>query len=84
MSAFDTPSNSPIVDGAQMVTSPWQQLFSRWQALILAIPQSGATASRPTSGLWIGRQFFDTTLGKPVYVKSVKPTVWVDGAGTVV
>ena len=78
VSPFDYPSNS------QMVTSPWNQVFSRWQAIIATGQQSGTTANRPATGLWIGRQFFDTTLGKPVYVLSVKPAVWVDGAGTVV
>lgn len=84
MSAFDYPSNTQVVTENRMVTTPWNQVFSRWQSLISAIPQADTTANRPTAGLWIGRQFFDTTLGKPVYVKSIRPTVWVDGAGTVV
>lgn len=84
MSNYDYPSNSQVVDTNRMVTVPWNQLFTRWQLILSAIPQSGTTALRPTSNLWVGRQFFDTTLGKPVYLKSVKPSVWVDGAGTVV
>lgn len=84
MSSYDYPSNSPVVDGRQMVTTPWNQVFSRWQSILSAIQQSGTTANRPTAGLWIGRQYFDTTLNKPVYLKSLRPSVWVDGAGTVV
>jgi hypothetical protein len=45
--------------------------------------QSGVTANRPDKVLWIGRRYFDTTLGKPVYLKSINPSVWVDGVGTV-
>ena len=48
-----------------------------------ATQDSGITASRPTTELWIGRRYFDTTLGKPVYLKSISPNVWVDGVGTV-
>lgn len=82
MSAFDYPSNVKVLDDRGIVSTPWNQLFTRWQLLISAIPQSGPTASRPTSGLWIGRQFWDTTLGRPVYVKSVLPTVWADVSGS--
>ena len=40
---------------------------------------SGATASRPSSGNWIGRQYFDTTLGKPVWWNGTK---WVLSDGS--
>lgn len=45
--------------------------------------RSGSTASRPTTPL-IGMEYFDTTLGKPVWCKSTSPSVWVDSAGTTV
>lgn len=84
MSNFDIPANSPVVDGTGYFTVPWGNLFSRWQSIVSASQQSGATADRPTRALWIGRRYFDTTLGKPVFVKAVKPAiVWVDGVGTV-
>lgn len=82
---FDYPSNTPVVEkDTGMATSPWQSVFSRWHSIIVTGQQSGTTASRPTDQVWVGRQYFDTTLGKPVYVKSVRPIVWVDSAGTVV
>lgn len=83
MSLFDYPSGMPLVDDNKMATSAWSSTFSRWQNLILTIQSAGTTAQRPTSLLWIGRQYFDTTLGKPIYLKAVRPSVWVDGAGTV-
>lgn len=44
--------------------------------------QSGITADRPKTNLWVGRRYFDTTLGYPVYVKT--EAVWVNSAGVVV
>ena len=82
---FDYPSNTPVVDtDTGMATNPWQTVFSRWHSIIVTGQQSGVTAKRPVDQVWIGRQFFDTSLGKPVYVKSVKPIVWVDASGAVV
>lgn len=82
---FDYPSQTPMVSlktGVPTIT--WEAVFTHWHAIIETGQQSGATTARPTSQLWIGRFFFDTTLGKPVWVKSVQPTVWVDGSGAVV
>jgi hypothetical protein len=79
---FDYPSNTPIV-GDKVPTLAWLQVFQRWQTVVASEAQSGSTANRPTKSLWIGRRFFDTTLGYPVYVKQVKPSVvWVNGSGT--
>lgn len=80
---FDFPSNAAMVDAGGVVTPSWLQVMNRWQDIVSSAQQSGITAQRPTSVLWIGRRYFDSTLGKPVYVKSVRPTVWVDGVGTV-
>jgi hypothetical protein len=81
---FDFPSNSVVVDGKQMMTIPWGAWFQRIHDICVAGQQSGATADRPVSVLWIGRRFFDTTLGIPIWIKSVRPTVWVDATGAVV
>ena len=40
---------------------------------------SGATASRPSSGNWTGRQYFDTTLGKPIWWNGTK---WILADGS--
>ena len=40
---------------------------------------SGATASRPSSGNWSGRQYFDTTLGKPIWWNGTK---WILADGS--
>jgi hypothetical protein len=58
----------------------WLEQLAR---IVNASVSSGTTANRPTSFLFEGRFYWDTDLGKPVFVKSLSPTVWVDGAGTV-
>lgn len=81
--SFDIP-DPQLVDGAGKATAPWQSWLSRVHSIVITGQQSGPTADRPTSQVWIGRQFFDTTLNKPVFVAAVKPIVWRDAAGTVV
>jgi hypothetical protein len=45
--------------------------------------QTGSTAIRPTVNLYVGLSYFDTTLGYPVFVKQVSPSIiWVNGSGT--
>lgn len=65
----------------------WSSFFHSIQQTAFGLSRSGPTASRPTSvldGRWIGMPYFDTTLGKPIFLKSVNPDVWVDGSGAVV
>ena len=45
------------------------------------IPASGTTALRPTANLAVGKFYFDTTLGYPVWWNG---THWVNASGTVV
>ena len=82
--SFDYPSNSPVVDSDLTASAAWQAWFSRIHSIVVTGQQSGTTANRPTSQVWIGRQYWDSTLNKPVYVASVKPIVWRDAAGTIV
>ncbi len=69
------------------VTLDWAAFFHSLQQTTFNLSRSGPTASRPTSNLdgrYIGMQFFDTTLGIPIFLQSVGPDVWVSGAGAVV
>lgn len=48
------------------------------------VPQSGPTSSRPSGAdVRVGFQYFDSTLGKPIFLKDGTPT-WVDATGTTV
>lgn len=65
----------------------WAQYFHSEQMISFNDTRSGTTAERSTNlmdGRWIGMRYFDTTLGKPIFLKSVGPDVWVDGSGAVV
>lgn len=57
------------------VSTNWSTWFTKVFQACFSIYQSGTTAERPTTNLWVGRSYFDTTLG-------VK--VWYDGATWVV
>lgn len=50
--------------------------------LPIRIMESGTTAERPTTGLVVGRDYFDITLGKPIYYKG--SNIWVDSTGATV
>lgn len=62
----------------------WQQWMEDVRNKASTAGESGTTANRPTTGLFVGRRFFDSTLGHPIYLKTISPVVWVDGTGTVV
>lgn len=80
--SFELPSNDPVVGDNKHAFRTWMQWFSRVHDIVLSIQQSGPTADRPTKLLWVGRVYFDTTLGKPVWLESVRPDVWVDASGS--
>lgn len=82
---YDFPSDTPVVDESGHLTVPWAQFIQRTHNNAKTLQQSGVTADRPTSVLWIGRFYFDTTINKPIWIKQVKPAVvWIDAAGGVV
>jgi len=83
MSAYDIPSGA-LLDEFGGLTPAWAQWFTRTHANATSVQQSGTTANRPDRLLWIGRQFFDTTLGHPIWLQSINPTVWCDATGAAV
>lgn len=73
MSVIGPPTDPPSVG--------W---FAQAFMILFAVQQSGTTASRPTSRLWVGRTYFDTSLNLPIWVKTIDPVVWQDAAGNTV
>ena len=49
--------------------------------LALNTPSAGTTANRPATDLQIGQQYFDTTIGRPIWWNGSN---WINAAGTVV
>ena len=79
------PAASPLVTN-NVLNTAWGQYLHSVQQIAFLVSRSGPTASRPTSavdGRYVGMPYFDTTLGYPVFLKSVNPDVWVYGGGTV-
>ena len=50
-----------------------------WDTLEIPIVLRGTTENRPTTNLFVGLQYFDTTLNKPIWYKG---NGWVDSTGT--
>lgn len=84
------PTGSKIAEANGWLTETWLNFFQALYNVVRPIGSNGNTAARPIhnpargSTLYVGQQYFDTTLGYPVYVSSLNPTVWVNGAGAVV
>lgn len=58
--------------------------FAQAFLILFAVQQSGTTANRPTSRLWVGRVYYDVSLSLPIWVKTTNPVVWCDAAGNTV
>ena len=78
-------------DGATIVLAPGQMalfllIYVGGAAKYFVEPynpnESGVGSSRPTTSLYIGMQYFDTTLNKPIWYKGNGD--WVDATGTTV
>jgi len=83
LSGLPKPPLTPAGD-AYNFTLQWGGWFTVAHNILSALSTSGTTAQRPTAGLWVGRRYFDTTLGKPIWVQSLSPTVWCDATGAAV
>lgn len=59
--------------------------FHSVQQVAFGLSRSGPTAGRPTSTFparWVGMNYFDTTLGKPIFLKTASSNAWVLADGT--
>jgi len=86
--AQDTISSPPYrgavdaQDATKMLTvvaRPWRVFFDAVFRICFAATQSGTSAQRPDSGLWVGRPYWDTTLGYPIWWDGAQ---WVDATGS--
>lgn len=77
MALINQPPQTPV-DQRGAVSQGWATFFSAVFSILDALTQSGATTSRPTKFLWVGRPFYDVTLGIPIWYTG---TGWADAAG---
>lgn len=86
MAMIDDLTGLQIADKNGQITPPFASWFHKAFVLLFAIQQSGTTASRPTKQMWVGRPYFDTTINKPIWAKTISgvTVTWVDATGTTV
>lgn len=84
MSLSPVPTSREIDKAKKVELDPvWIAWFNSVAFWLFPNGQFGTTAKRPTSNLYVGREYFDTTLGFPVWVKAISPSiVWVRYDGT--
>ena len=76
------PLNSAVDTDGKSLSDSWAEWFNKLWIVGGSQDNSGVTADRPTKNLFVGRPYFDTTLGYPIWLKSVRPTVWCNSSGT--
>lgn len=81
MTIFAAPTGQPA---GERWSPPWRAWFLSAGNVVQAAYSSGTTASRPTEPLWIGRFYFDTTLGIPIWYDGNIGTGWCDATGAAV
>jgi hypothetical protein len=67
-------------DGA--ISPVWTKWFIKLHSIVNTSVQEGTTANRPAIR-YIGQQYFDTTLNKPIWVDK-NGTGWIDATGSTV
>ena len=72
---------SEITEGSRMPSRVMFVWMSQVSDFITGLVSSGVTADRPTKALYVGRTYFDTTLGYAIWYDG---TNWVNSAGTTV
>lgn len=76
------PSTDRISTDNRGTLSQWyQSWFSSIQYYLSAVGNNGVTAKRPTTGLYVGYPFYDTTLQKPIWWNG---STWKDATGAAV
>jgi hypothetical protein len=77
-----TPLGAQPTPPLDLTKPMWSGWFSTVQKILQATSSSGPTTARPTTNLYIGQFWYDTTLGYPVWVNAISPTiVWHNAAG---
>lgn len=78
-SLITQPPNQSGFEASGKPSPAWASFFNSIFVILSALTQSGTTAQRPTTFLWVGRTYFDTTLGLPIWYSGPS---WVKADGT--
>ena len=71
-------------DPSKRFTAAWAGWLSAAQTILSDIGNSGTTTQRPTTQLYVGKPYFDTTLGLPIWMMAPATNTWVNAAGAIV
>lgn len=80
--AFTPPplrSALPVADVLASWPQPWANWLMQLWGFVFDLQNSGTTAQRPTTNLYVGKVYFDTTLVYPIWWDGSQ---WVDATGT--
>ena len=69
-----TVDSPPIAAGKPK--QAWQDWFGQVTRLLFGLSQSGPGSERPQKELYVGRMYYDTGAGAPVWLRSTGPDVW--------
>ena len=75
------PFSAKLVDSTGALTRSWVEWFTNLYSIQ---SQDSHALTRPITNLYVGKFHFDETLGKPIWVQSLSPTVWCDATGAAV
>lgn len=73
------PTAEPFMRNGEN-SSVWQRWFTFFVNTFNTFAVSGPTADRPNPAPYVGFEYFDTTLGQPIWAKTL--TQYVDATGT--
>lgn len=79
MALINTPPQESVDMAGTQIRPGWVTFFSNSFTILSALTLSGVSASRPTKLLWIGRPYFDETVGRPIWYNG---TIWIFSDGT--
>lgn len=75
------PSQTPLMDDNGITSPAWVDYFSTLYFMVTFMSQSGITAQRPVKNIYVGRQYFDTTIMRPIWYNG---TAWQRADGVIV
>jgi hypothetical protein len=76
----EAPKDNVPLDKKGAFKWAWISWFQSVFLTCESVQESGPSTNRPTKNLWVGRRYFDTTLGYPIWWRSAG--IWVDATGT--
>lgn len=74
MALISQPTQGAVVDASGNALPGYKAFFTAVFNLLIALTLSGTTTNRPTSFLFVGRPYFDQTLGYEIHYNG---TLWV-------